>query len=234
MKKVPKPVVRANNAGAEPKKFTLQKAERLANFDKLNQTDIPTSTDMFDDSQGNLTVQDMTSRSSRSGSFVNTLHTKTGRHSITMATDTSMLQLEDSNPYGAKQSNFETQQRKTPRGGAKPRFSLIMQPKALLSQKMPLFQRMMFKKKGVEAQAQTATKDYLRYIAFDQGRILVLKQLRGKLEGDKITSTRNFPSFQRSVGGSTNFKMPTIIWNAKIVRIYKVNQLQYIKWLNYQ
>lgn len=79
-------------------------------------------------------------------------------------------------------------------------------------------------KRGKDAEVQTVTKDCLRFIAFEQGRLLVIKQLREKVDGDKITRMRDFPGFQKKLGtGATTFKMPTVIWNAKIVRVYHLN-----------
>ena len=231
VKKIPKPVIRGENAQGEPKKFTMQKAEQLANFEKLNQTDVPTSANVFDDSE-NLQTTDIRDRgSSKSNKSFSLFRISSLKQGATAATDTSMLNLE--NPTEESESHQESPPKKQ-------RFAYITQPKSLLSKQMPLLQRMVpsivFKKRGKDAAVQTVTKDCLRFLTFDQGRLLVIKQLREKVDGDKYTTMRNFPSFQRSVGsgGEKAFTMPTIVWNAKIVRVYHLNQLQYIKWVNYQ
>ena len=67
VKKIQKPVIRIENSMGEPKKFTIQKAEKLANVEKLNQTDVPTSANVFDDSE-TLKTSDIEDRSNSKGS----------------------------------------------------------------------------------------------------------------------------------------------------------------------
>lgn len=124
-----------------------------------------------------------------------------------------------------------TDQQNEGQGVKQSRFGLMSTPRSLLKKMVP---NIVFKR-GKDAEVQTVTKDRLRFIAFDQGRLLVLKQLRDKVDGDKITRMRNFPGFQKKLGsGASSFKMPTVIWNAKVVRVYHLSQLQYIKWVNHQ
>ena len=41
--------------------------------------------------------------------------------------------------------------------------------------------------KGKAAQTEMAAKDRIRYIAFENGRMLVIKLLRDKIDGDKFS-----------------------------------------------
>lgn len=87
--------------------------------------------------------------------------------------------------------------------------------------------------KGKDAETMTCPKSRLRYITFDQDRIIVLKMLRDKVDGDKFSQMREFPNFSRSMSDK-DYKMPMISWNAKIVRIYKLDMLKSVKWHNYK
>ena len=74
----------------------------------------------------------------------------------------------------------------------------------------------------------------LRYITFDQGRIIVLKRLRDKVDGDHYSQMRQYPEcFDKSIDEGV-MKMPELTWNAKIVRVYKIPYLKNIKWSNYK
>ena len=76
------------------------------------------------------------------------------------------------------------------------------------------------KKKGKDLETSTVKKSRLRYITFDQGRFLIIKQLKDKIDGDNYSQVRDFPNFGRSQG--TDVSMPIISWNAKIVRVYNL------------
>lgn len=68
----------------------------------------------------------------------------------------------------------------------------------------------------------------LRFITVQNGRILVIKQLFDKIDGDKYSVMRQFPSFTRSMDDK-KYTLPTISWNAKITRVYHIMELQGIK-----
>ena len=44
---------------------------------------------------------------------------------------------------------------------------------------------------------------------------------------------RQFPDFQRS-NDDKSYSLPTISWNAKICRVYKIDQLQSVNWHNHK
>jgi hypothetical protein len=89
-------------------------------------------------------------------------------------------------------------------------------------------------KRGVDQYTETTEKSMLRYITFDQGRIIVLKRLREKVDGDHYSQMRQYPEcFDRNVDEGL-MKMPNLTWNAKIVRVYKIPYLKNIKWTNYK
>jgi len=48
-------------------------------------------------------------------------------------------------------------------------------------------------KRTKEAETQTATKSRVRYLAFDQQRILIIKALTDKSTGENITKVRKYP-----------------------------------------
>mmetsp|Transcript_8579 Transcript_8579/g.13257 ORF Transcript_8579/g.13257 Transcript_8579/m.13257 type:complete len:129 (+) Transcript_8579:547-933(+) len=85
--------------------------------------------------------------------------------------------------------------------------------------------------KSVET--QTSEKCKIRYITFDQGRLLVLKRLREKVEGESYSEMRSFPTFARS-NDDEKYKMPSVVWNAKIVRVYPITTLNSVRWKNYE
>lgn len=80
-------------------------------------------------------------------------------------------------------------------------------------------------------ETQTLQKNHVRFITFDQGRILVLKKLRDPLDGDSYSETRQFPNFNRSIDDK-KYSLPLITWNAKIVRVYKIEDLRGVRLKN--
>ena len=81
--------------------------------------------------------------------------------------------------------------------------------------------------KGKAAQTEMAAKDRIRYIAFENGRMLVIKLLRDKIDGDKFSQMRQFPNFQGpALTQAKDQQMPTIFWNAKITRVYDLAYIQ--------
>ena len=82
-------------------------------------------------------------------------------------------------------------------------------------------------------ETETISKSQERIIAFEHGRIVILKRLRDKLDGDHYSIMRQFPDFQRS-SDDKSYSLPTISWNAKICRVYKIEQLHSIRWHNHK
>ena len=53
-------------------------------------------------------------------------------------------------------------------------------------------------KKQKDGESQTIAKSRLRFLAFDKGRLVVVKALRDRIDGDKMTQLRHFPDFKRA------------------------------------
>lgn len=82
-------------------------------------------------------------------------------------------------------------------------------------------------KKKESVETQTSSKSRYRYLVIDQGRLLVIKSLVDKTDedGSKIEKSKIYPEFQNSQK-SEMFQLPNTVYNAKIVRVYK---LQFLK-----
>jgi hypothetical protein len=50
-----------------------------------------------------------------------------------------------------------------------------------------------------DVETSTQPKNTIRYLAFEQGRILIIKALRDKIEGEKYSQCRSFPHFASSM-----------------------------------
>lgn len=91
--------------------------------------------------------------------------------------------------------------------------------------KKSFFKKLVAKlKKGKDMETQTTRKNTVRFFAVEHGRVLVIKSLTDKLDGDKYSVMRQFPYFTRSMD-DRNYTLPTIAWNAKVTRVYKILEL---------
>lgn len=98
--------------------------------------------------------------------------------------------------------------------------------------KKSFFKKLVAKiRKGKDVETQTTRKNTVRFFSVENGRVLVIKSLLDKLDGDKYSVVRQFPHFQRSMD-DRNFTLPTITWNAKVSRVYKIQELQGLKLLS--
>lgn len=61
--------------------------------------------------------------------------------------------------------------------------------------------------------------------------MIVLKKLRDPIDGDSYSETRQFPNFNRSIDDK-KYSLPLITWNAKIVRVYKIEDLKGLRLKN--
>jgi hypothetical protein len=56
-----------------------------------------------------------------------------------------------------------------------------------------------------------------------------MKSLVDKIDGDKYSQVRQYPeSFLRS-GNDKGYQLPTLTWNARVVRVYRLNHLNSIQ-----
>lgn len=93
-----------------------------------------------------------------------------------------------------------------------------------------------FFKNKKEMETSMVPKCRNRYIAFDQGRLLMIKRLYDTVDGDKVTEMRRYPGFKQTM--STNpdqrYDLPLVVWNAKIVRVYKLDLVKSLRIRNFE
>ena len=87
-------------------------------------------------------------------------------------------------------------------------------------------------KKFTSSEMQTAGKHTVRYFSFQQGEIVLCKLLRERTSGNRVTQLITFPAIPDATGQIV--KKPPIKANARVVRIYGVEQLRYVHWLNFE